>query len=128
MRPLEPIDLDARVQVLVDQELVLDQPWKEHLAGGSGSANPCVCNHWDSAISCSCSVTPLTPFRPKAALFWAGELNEEGALSDRPLGVFAPRESLIQIKLVPEVKTPIRFQARCGITAALYSSDPKDVA
>lgn len=128
IRPLEPIDLPLRVQVLVDQEIVLDQPWKDHLAGGSSSPSPCICNDWDEEKTCSCTVTPLTPFRPKAALMWAGKMTEEGvADANSPLGVFAPRQSLVQIKLVGVSKTPCRFQARAGITAALYSSDPKDV-
>jgi len=129
IRPLEPIDVPLQVQVLVDQELILDQPWKDHLAGGSTAPTICICNNWDQKL-CSCTVTPLIgrPFRPKANVMWAGTMTEEATADiNHPLGVFAPRDSLVQIKLVGTSKTPWRFQARCGITAALYSSDPKDV-
>lgn len=128
IRPREPVDvrLPIRVQVLVDNDLALDQPFKAHLWGGSPVPLPCVCNRWNMEKICACQVAPLVR-REDSYLFSANALDGQlQAFAEKPLGVFGPDGTILRVRLVNDGRKPFRFQARCGITAALYSTKESD--
>lgn len=129
VRPLEAVDraLPLRVVVKVDHQKTLDQAWKAHQVGGLPVLGPCACNKWNERKICVCPVARLGNLTPDCYLLRGAELSEGmQALPDRPLGVFAPHGSLIEISLLREGPCSAKFQARCGITAALYSTSMQD--
>lgn len=139
LRPIGSMD-GARpltIQVLLDDVVALEQTIDEHLRMGYPfPGRPCACNGWQKTAECKCPVKPLS-CSAMSAVFPAVAVRETGktaeghtageALQDQPYGVFAPDQTLIQIRVVKPGHGPVDFRARCGITAALYSTRAKDI-
>jgi len=130
LRPVGSMD-GARpviVQVLVDGVVALEETIDQHLrAGYPLPQRLCACNNWQQDLECKCPVAALSR-NPKGFLFSAVKLDDERhALGGQPYGIFAPDKTLVQIRVVKPGSGPVDFQARCGITAALYSTSTKDV-
>jgi len=109
LRPKGSLDQlsNLAVQVLVDGHIVHEQPLEHHLRIG-----------------------PEVPLQKNAS--WnhnAIELDDKGqALPEKHYGVFCPNETLVQIRVVKSKRGVVEFQARCGLTAALYSTRSGDIS
>lgn len=131
LRPIGSMDgaRPFKVQVLVDDQIVLDQPIDEHIrAGYPFPIRACSCNHWEKTLECKCPVPSLQVSSLVEKLYPATEWDDQGqAWPDRQYGIFAPHKTIVQIRVVKSGEGPVDFQARCGITAALYSTSTQDM-
>lgn len=129
-RPVGSMDgaRPLKIQVLVDDHVVLNQSIDEHLrAGYPFPVRACSCNRWEKTLECKCQVSPLV-VDPLAKIYPAVGLDDQQqAWPERQYGVFAPNKTVVQIRVVKPGDGPVEFQARCGITAALYSTKTSDI-
>lgn len=139
LRPIGSMDGAGplKIQVLIDDVVALDQPVDEHLwAGHPSPRRACACNDWQRTAECRCPATMLSCGALSGVFPAIGVKEPDGAVAvqtigeadeERPYGIFAPNETLIQIRVVKPGRDPVDFQARCGLTAALYSTRMQDV-
>lgn len=128
LRPVGSLDKThaVKIQVLVDEDLVFEEPIEQHLKPTPGN-RPCACNFWASGVACQCSTLPILP--SKVWPFDAAGLDEkQQTVRSMHYGLFLPTQTLIQIRVVNPWRGGVEFQARCGITAALYSTKTGDIA
>jgi len=131
LRPIGSMDGAGplKIQVLVDDQVILDQSLDEHLRTGYPfPVRACSCNRWEATLECKCTV-PFLPASPtENKLYPATERDELGqAWPERQYGIFAPHQTILQIRVVKSGDGPVKFKARCGITAALYSTSTQDM-
>lgn len=141
LRPVGSMDgaQPLKIQVLIDGDVILEESIDEHLMVGYGSSprHACACNKWDKTGDCKCPVKMLscgemaTGVFPAVVIRGAGEPKGDQiweAIWESQYGVFAPDKTLIEIRVVKPGRGPVEFQARCGITAALYSTRAGDIS
>lgn len=136
LRPIGPLDgaRPLKIQVLVDDAIVLEEDIDLHIHAGHFPfpRRPCSCNEWGHDQECKCPTTPLQQRISTGVLFGAARverptLMDASTFPDDHYGIFAPNGSLVQIKVVKGHSEPVSFKARCGITAALYSTSTKNL-
>ena len=133
LRPVGSRDDGIRpltIEVLVEGVVTLREKIDDHLRVGKYpfARRACACNKWEATLECKCATTPLAPsLGLMGAVDLAIQDGRDHAWPERPYGVFAPTDTLVQIRVVKPGSGPVDFQARCGITAALYSTSTKDL-